>query len=107
MACTRRLGKLGSMRYAFRRVNADEVALRMVKSKVNFLSKNQFPVPASGEMLPQGELVQAEKDASTGLSDQMERRWKHPDAERKGYRFFGIAYFRSVSIWRDNGFLSL
>lgn len=27
------------MRYAFRRVNADEVALRMAESKVNFLSK--------------------------------------------------------------------
>lgn len=87
------------MRYAFRRVNADEVALKMVKSKVNFLSKNQFPVPASGEMLPQGELVQAVKDASTGLSYRTRvRRWKHPDAERKGYRFFGIAYFWSVSI---------
>lgn len=27
----------------FRRVNADEVALRMVKSKVNFLSKKTVP----------------------------------------------------------------
>lgn len=37
--CARWLGKLGSMKYVFRRVNADEVALRMVKSKVNFLSQ--------------------------------------------------------------------
>lgn len=43
----------------FRRVNADEVALRMVRSGVNFLSKNRFPVPAGGGTLPQGELVQA------------------------------------------------
>lgn len=92
----------------FRRVNADEVALRVVKCEVNFLSKNQFPVPASGEMLPQGELVQAVKDASAGLSHWTRvRRWKHPDAERKGYSFFGIAYFWSASIWRDNGLLSL
>lgn len=55
------------MRDAFRRVNADEVALRMVKSEVSLLSQNQFPVPASGEMLPQEELVQAVEAANTGL----------------------------------------
>lgn len=105
---SRGLHKAGSTRCAFRRVNADEVAPRMVKSKVNFLSENQSPAPASGEALPRGELVQAVKDASTGLSDWTRaRRWKHPDAERKGYRFFGIAYFWSAPIWRDDGLLSL
>lgn len=87
------------MRDAFRRANADEVALRMDKSGVSFLSKKQFSLPASGEMLPQEVLVQAVEDANTGLSEHIKvRKWKHPDTERKEQRFFGIAYFWRGSI---------
>lgn len=87
------------MRDAFRRANADEVALRMAKSEVSFLPKKQLSLPASGEMLPQEVLVQAVEDANTGLSEHTKvRRWKHPDVERKGHSFFGIACFWHGSI---------
>lgn len=92
----------------FRRVNADEVALRMVKSKVNFLSKRTVPCTHQRGNVDSRRAVQAVKDTSTGLSDRTRvRRWKRPDVERKGFSFFGIVCFWSASNWRDNGVLSL
>lgn len=57
------------MRYTFRRINTDEVALKVITSRVDFLSPNQCPVPAGRGALPQGELGQAMENTSTSLSD--------------------------------------
>lgn len=63
-------GKLGSMRYTFRRINTDEVALKVIASGVDFLSQNQCPVPAGRGALPQGELGQVVVvNTSTSLSN--------------------------------------
>lgn len=68
--CTGWGGKLGSMRYTFRRINTDEVALKVIASGVDFLSQNQCPVPAGRGALPQGELGQVVvANTSTSLSN--------------------------------------